>query len=177
MDASLGLESGTVRLVPYDERWPGLFQAEAARIVATLAPLELVVEHTGSTAVPGLTAKPVLDILAGYKDPAILLALITGLQRAGYLHRGPQGIPDREFFRRGNPRSYHLHLTQVGSQFWSNHLSFRDHLRTDSALRDSYAALKLQLAARHPNDREAYIEGKSEFVRAVLAKERRNGEA
>src|SRR5262245_50308839 len=170
MDASLGLEPGTVRLVPYDPRWPELFQVEAARIAATLAPLELALEHTGSTSVPGLIAKPVLDILAGYHHPVNLPALISGLQRASYVHRGTQGIPEREFFRRGDPRSYHLHLTQVGSKFWADHLTFRDHLRTDSVLRDSYAELKSQLAARYPSDREAYIEGKGEFVRAVLAR-------
>jgi len=177
MDESLGLESGTVRIVPYDRRWPALFQAEAARIAGALAPLELVLEHTGSTAVPGLAAKPVLDILAGYKDPAILPDLITGLQGAGYLHRGTQGIPEREFFRRGDPRSYHVHLTRVGGRFWSDHLRFRDRLRADTALRDSYAALKIRLAARYPRDREAYIEAKSDFVRAVLAGKRPDGEA
>ena len=164
----LGLESGTVRVVPYDPEWPKLFQAESARLAVALGPLEVRLEHAGSTAVPGLLAKPVLDILAGYTDEAQRAPLVSALQRAGYEHRGPQGIPEREFFRRGEPRSYHVHLTQVGSLFWQGHLAFRDRLREDPGLRDAYAALKARLAAEHPRDREAYIDGKTDFVRGVL---------
>ena len=170
MDSSLGLESGVVRVVPYDPQWPALFRAESSRIGLALVPLSLELDHTGSTAVPGLAAKPVLDILAGYVDASLLPDLIAGLQSAGYEHRGNQGIPERQFFRRGHPRSYHVHLTQVGSQFWRDHQMFRDRLREHAALRQAYAALKRELAARHPRDREAYIEGKGSFVRDVLSR-------
>ncbi len=169
MDSSLGLGPGEVRVVPYDLRWPELFVAEAARLREALKPHELRLEHTGSTAVPGLAAKPVLDILAGYPDSTALPELVQRLQGAGYVYRGPQGIPEREFFRRGEPRSYHLHLTQLGRQFWHDHLTFRDRLRADPRLRAEYAALKLRLSVEHPNDREQYIDGKTAFVRAVLA--------
>jgi GrpB-like predicted nucleotidyltransferase (UPF0157 family) len=165
---SLGLESGTVQVVPYDAEWPKLFRSESSRIAEAIKPLELRLEHTGSTAVPGLAAKPVLDILAGYTDPDQLAQLVSALQRAGYVHRGPQGIPEREFFRRGEPRAYHVHLTLIGSRFWRDHLVFRDRLREDPSVRDAYAALKLRLAAEHPRDREAYIAGKTGFVRGVL---------
>ena len=168
MDAPLGLESGTVRVAPYDDRWPKLFRVEAVRIAAALSPLTVQLEHTGSTAVPGLAAKPVLDILAGYEDATLLDSLVAGFQAAGYDHRGPQGIPERQFFRRGQPRSYHVHLTAIDSQFWRDHLAFRDCLRADPVLRAAYGALKVELAGRHPSDREAYIEGKSAFVRAAL---------
>jgi GrpB-like predicted nucleotidyltransferase (UPF0157 family) len=165
----LGLASGTVRVVPYDPRWPELFAFEAIRIRAALGEMTLAIEHTGSTAVPGLAAKPVVDLLAGYSDPATLPIYIRALQRAGYEYRGTQGIPDREFFRRGQPRSYHLHLTGHGSAFWQAHLQFRDALRGSPSLRDEYAALKIALAAQHPTDREAYIAGKTAFVARVLA--------
>src|ERR1044071_7032326 len=118
MTSPLGLESGVVRLVEYDARWPALYEAEADRLLAAVAPLPLVLEHTGSTAVPGLSAKPVLDILAGYRDPGLLAEYIARLTAAGYVHRGEQDIPGREFFRRGHPRAYHLHLTREGSGFW-----------------------------------------------------------
>jgi GrpB-like predicted nucleotidyltransferase (UPF0157 family) len=169
MDPALGLQSGTVVVVPYDPRWRELFVEEVGRIRAGLGAIDLVLEHTGSTAIPGLAAKPILDMLAGYHASTALPDLIYALQEAGYQHRGPQGIPEREFFRRGDPRSYHLHLTRIGSAFWSDHLAFRDRLRADPALRDEYAALKTELAGRHPRDREAYIEGKTAFVRRVLA--------
>jgi len=167
---SLGLESGTVRVTPYDSTWPSLFAAEAERLrqYFAAAELPLIIEHTGSTAVPGLAAKPVLDILAGHQKGASVAAYIEVLTHAGYVHRGEQEIPGREFFRRGNPRAYHLHLTAIDSPFWRNHLTFRDRLRTDSTLRDAYAALKHDLAARFPRDREAYIAGKESFVSKVL---------
>jgi GrpB-like predicted nucleotidyltransferase (UPF0157 family) len=167
---SLGLESGTVRVVPYDSTWPSLFAAEAERLRQCIATpdLPLIIEHTGSTAVPGLAAKPVLDILAGYQKGASVPTYIELLTDAGYVHRGEQEIPGREFFRRGNPRAYHLHLTAIDSSFWRNHLTFRDRLRADNALRDAYAALKRDLAARFPRDREAYIAAKGSFVSNVL---------
>jgi len=167
---SLGLESGTVRVVEYDSTWPSIFADEADRLRQWFADsgLRLVVEHTGSTAVPGLAAKPILDILAGYPEDASVAAYIEVLTAAGYVHRGEQEIPGREFFRRGNPRAYHLHLTAMDSPFWRNHLTFRDRLRADNALRDAYAALKRDLAARFPRDREAYIAGKESFVTEVL---------
>ena len=167
---TLGLESGVVRLVPYDPAWPGLFVAEADRLQKSFASAGLVVllEHTGSTAIPGLPAKPVLDILAGYPAGASVADYIDALARADYVHRGEQGIPGREFFRRGNPRSYHLHLAAVDSAFWRDHLTFRNRLRADKSLRDAYAALKHDLAARFPRDREAYIEGKQPFVKEIL---------
>lgn len=168
---TLGLARGEVRLVAWDPTWPAMFAAEAARLTTALAArgLRIRLEHTGSTAVPGLPAKPVLDILGGYPDEAPLAPYVAALESAGYVHRGEQGIPGRHFFRRGDPRAWHLHLTVEGSAFWRDHLRFRDALRAGAALRDAYGALKRQLAARHPRDREAYTDGKGPFVAAVLA--------
>jgi GrpB-like predicted nucleotidyltransferase (UPF0157 family) len=168
---SLGLESGTVRVVAYDPAWPNFFAKESERIRAVfeIARLPLLMEHTGSTAVPGLAAKPIIDILAGYPEGAIVQNYIEAFQAAGYTHRGEQEIPGREFFRRGDPRSYHVHLVLNGSSFWNEHLIFRDRLRANSSLRDGYAALKHELALWYPHDREAYITGKGPFVQEVLA--------
>ena len=167
---TLGLESGVVRLVPYDPAWPGLFAAEAERLQKLLkaAGLVVVLEHVGSTAIPGLTAKPVLDILGGYPEGASVADYVGALTKAEYVHRGEQGIPGREFFRRGNPRSYHLHLTVIDGPFWRDHLTFRNRLRADESLRDAYAALKRDLVVRFPREREAYIDGKAPFVKEIL---------
>lgn len=174
---SLGLESGTVRVVPYDPAWESLFAVEAARLRAVVAPsLPLMLEHMGSTAVPGLAAKPILDLLGGYPPGAPVAPYISALVRAGYLHRGEQGIPGREFFRRGEPRAYHLHLVSEGGPVWREQLAFRDALRRDPALRDAYAALKLDLARRFPRDRESYIDGKGAFVRHVIEQASNRGE-
>lgn len=164
----LGLPSGVVRLVPYDPAWPQLFAAEAARLERALAGMIIRFEHTGSTSIPGLAAKPVLDILGGVPDDAPMEPYIAALTASGYVHRGEQGIAGREFFRRGEPRAYHLHLTSVGSSFWRDHLAFRDYLRANPGVRDEYGKLKLDLALRFPNDRESYIDHKGPFVRHVL---------
>jgi GrpB-like predicted nucleotidyltransferase (UPF0157 family) len=165
---SLGLPDKQVLVVPYDPAWPTLFVAERDRLTAALAGLPMQVEHMGSTAVPGLAAKPILDLLAGYPAGADVAPYIEAMVRAGYVHRGPQGIPGREFFRRGQPRAYHLHMAEAGGDFWRAHLAFRDALRAAPALRDAYAALKHELAARYPNDRPSYIDGKTEFVLQVV---------
>jgi GrpB-like predicted nucleotidyltransferase (UPF0157 family) len=171
MVESLGLESGVVRVVPYDPAWPSLYEKEVARIMPILKArgVSLVLEHTGSTAVPGLAAKPILDLLGGRRPDHDRQVAIDALEEAGYVYRGEQGIVGRDFFRRGDPRQYHLHLTEIDSDFWRDHRAFRDHLSTHPDALAAYAALKLELATRYPRDREAYIEGKTEFVAKILA--------
>ena len=168
---SLGLESKTVRVVPYDSEWAAMYQAEAARLRTFLdaARVDIALEHTGSTAVEGLAAKPIIDILGGLHSGEARASVIDALMSAGYVHRGEQGIPGREFFRRGEPRQYHLHLVLIGSDFWRDHRDFRDYLRIHRDERDAYAALKAELAQRYPKDREAYTDGKAEFVQRVIA--------
>lgn len=169
---SLGLESGTVRVVPYDASWPRLFALEAERLHRHFDErnLAIVIEHTGSTAVPGLAAKPILDILAGYAESASRETYIAALVEAGYVFRGEQGIPGRDFFRKGDPRAYHVHLTTIDSKFWRDHLTFRNALRAEQSLRDAYGALKAALADQFPRDRESYIEGKGSFVEEVIGR-------
>jgi GrpB-like predicted nucleotidyltransferase (UPF0157 family) len=171
MAEPLGLESKTVRVVPYDARWPGLFRAEAARLASVISAAgfpALTFEHVGSTAVPGLAAKPILDLAAGRRSEVSAGAYVPVLEAAGFVYRGNGGLPGREFFRRGEPRSHHLHLVACGGWHWQRYLGFRSALRADATLRDAYAALKSKLAARYPHDREAYIEGKTTFVESVV---------
>lgn len=170
MSGSLGLASGTVSVVRYDPAWPALYSTEIARLEPILRShgVSLVFEHTGSTAVPGLAAKPVLDLLAGRLEHD-RAAAIAALQAGGYIYRGEQGIVGRDFFRRGEPRQYHLHLTLVDSPFWHDHRMFRDYLRAHPDAAEAYGTLKSELATRYPHDRAAYIDGKSAFVNAILA--------
>jgi GrpB-like predicted nucleotidyltransferase (UPF0157 family) len=151
-----------------------MFEAERTRIESALAArgVSLAIEHTGSTAVPGLAAKPVLDILAGRSPGQNREEVIAAIVAAGYLFRGEQGIAGRDFFRRGEPRAYHVHLAEMGSDFRREHLAFRDYLRWHPEVAAAYGSLKLELAARHPRDREAYINGKTAFVRDVLERQR-----
>jgi len=171
MPEPLGLESKTVRLAPYDARWPLLFEAEARGIFAAVRDArlpELILEHIGSTAVPGLAAKPILDIAAGRSPGTDSAAYIEVFESIGYVYRGDRGVIGREFFHRGSLRSHHLHLVERNGSHWLRYLRFRDALRMDSTLAESYAELKRTLADRYPCDREAYMAGKAEFVELVL---------
>jgi GrpB-like predicted nucleotidyltransferase (UPF0157 family) len=166
----LGLESGTVRLTPYDPRWPQLFEEAARDLRHALAERALGIHHVGSTAIPALSAKPVLDILVFVPHLEESLELVPALASLGYEHRPGDAIPDRHFFRRlrGTARTHHLSLAEPSSWHARSSLAFRDALRAEAGLAAAYAGLKAELARRHPTGRQAYIEGKSSFVARVL---------
>jgi GrpB-like predicted nucleotidyltransferase (UPF0157 family) len=169
----LGVRRGAVRLAASDPRWPDLFAAEAQRLVdavqrAGLAPLQL--EHIGSTAVPGLVAKPILDIMAGASTGAAWQPYLDQFVKLGYERRGPQGAADRELLVLGaeEARTHHLNLVVTGGDFWRDHLAFRDRLRAEPALATAYAVLKQDLAQRYASQREAYTAGKLFFIDEAL---------
>jgi GrpB-like predicted nucleotidyltransferase (UPF0157 family) len=175
MTEPLGLEPGAIRLVDYDGRWPALFAAERERILVHAGALPLTLEHVGGTSIPGMPTKPVLDIAAGRPRGAPVHDYVLALGRAGYEHRGERGVPGREFFCRGVPRAYHLHLVEDGSALWRDYLAFRDHLRRDAAAARRFAEGKRTLAARFPLGRAAYTAAKSTLVEAVLKEARPRG--
>jgi len=146
-----------------------MFEAEAARIEQAFVGLPIRLEHVGSTAVPGLAAKPIIDILAGRPPKSAAAPYIAAFRQLGYEHLGTEGIPGREFFRRGVPRTEHLHLVTWSSAFWKDHLRFRDALRDDVALAREYETLKYDLAATlSPDERRLYADAKGPFIRKVL---------
>ncbi len=169
---ALGLESGRAIVVPYDPRWPALFEEAAAEIKAVAGDRILAVEHVGSTAVPGLSAKPILDVLAGVEDLVRSLELLPELAKLGYEYRPDEEIPDRHYFRRrlAGVRTHHLSLAEPTSAHYRNTIAFRDALREEPELARSYESLKLDLARRFPHDRPAYTAGKTDFVLRVLRK-------
>jgi GrpB-like predicted nucleotidyltransferase (UPF0157 family) len=159
---------------PYDPAWSERARTECARLRSLLAPwLADGVEHVGSTAVPGLDAKPIVDIMASVTDLDAVDP--EALAPAGWCYVPPDldGRPWRRFYVKpdesGQHREAHLHLIQAGHHRWTDQLRFRDALRADPGLAEQYAALKHRLSAEHANDREAYTEGKAEFVARVLA--------
>ena len=164
----LGLPAGEVRLVDYDPAWPRLFDEEARRLREALGAGLAALEHIGSTAVPGLAAKPILDIAAAVADLSGLPALVAALEAAGYAYKGEYGLPGRHFFTLGDPARVHLHVVVQGSGHWSSWIALRDRLRADPDLRARYAALKAGLAAQHARDRDAYTAAKSGFIREAL---------
>ena len=156
------------RIAPYDPLWPREYAAEAERIARACHDLPLRIEHVGSTAVPGLSAKPIIDILVGVPPRASRDPYIAAIRGLGYEHRGALGIPGRNYFRRGSPRTHHIHLVNWSSALWRDHLLFRDWLRTNNAIAAEYAALKRELYAMYAENRERYTESKGPFIKAAL---------
>ncbi|MCY3880642.1 MAG: GrpB family protein [Chloroflexi bacterium] len=170
----------TIEIVDYDPAWPETFAGISRVVAAALGELALSIEHVGSTAVPGLGAKPIIDLDVVIESPRVLPLVVEALGTLGYSHEGDGGIPGREAFGRegatvpaeGSGRvwpAHHLYVCPSGSEELQRHLRFRDYLRShpDSAAR--YEALKRDLAHRHADDIDAYVAGKSAFVERILA--------
>ena len=167
-------------LADYDGRWPRLYEEERAALLSALVEVPVrSVEHIGSTAVPGLRAKPTIDILVQVETSADNNAIIAAMRRSGYEYtERPENPPPHMMFMKGyTPEGFrgqavHVHVRHPGD--WDEQY-FRDHLITHPATAREYAALKEELARRFPNDREAYTDGKTEFIRRVMerARERR----
>ena len=162
-----------VVVVPYDPAWPATFVLVQERVAAALGDLAVGIEHVGSTAVPGLDAKPIVDIDVVIRHAGALEEVVRRLAELGYTHLGDLGILGREAFRatRELPR-HHLYVCASGAAPLQAHLILRDALRADPALAAQYGALKRELAVRYRDDRDAYAEGKSPFITAVLLRER-----
>ena len=168
--ASLGLEHGRVKLVAHDVRWARLFESTANQIREALGNKAVAVEHVGSTAIPGLVAKPILDVLVGIAGFQDGYAMARALAKLDFEYRPDEEIPDRHFFRRrvGAVRTHHLSLAEPRSSHYRTTAGFRDALREDAALRIAYGELKTKLARAYPRDRERYLAGKTDFVLSVL---------
>jgi GrpB-like predicted nucleotidyltransferase (UPF0157 family) len=164
-----GLAHGTVQLAEWTPRWTQLFAEEAARLRVALGDLAVAVEHYGSTSVPGLVAKPLLDILVGGPEATDAAPYIAALAPLGYDYAAHAGVPEHFVFGRGTARTHLVHVVRYGGAAWHRALAFRDALRADAALRDTYAALKRELAQLHSAERNHYTAAKSAFVEGVLA--------
>lgn len=162
-----GLDPNRVHLEAYDESWPEKFAAESATLRRTLGPLAGRIEHFGSTSVPGLDAKPILDIAVQTSAVENLPRVGTLLAAEGYIAKGEFGLPGRHFFVRGNPVNLHLHVVAEGCEHWTRWLAFRDALRADARLRQDYLKLKRELAARYVDNRPAYTAAKTEFITRI----------
>lgn len=164
-----------VRVVPYDPRWPARYEEEADRIRAILGDQLTAIHHIGSTAVPGLWAKPILDILPVVHRIGQVDAFSPRFEAMGYECMGEFGIPGRRYFRKGGEeRTHHVHIfDEQHEEDIVRHLAVRDYLRTHPADAKAYGQLKRELAARYPLDWEAYCDGKDAFVKD-LEKRARN---
>lgn len=153
-------------VVSYDKNWPQLFAQEASLLTEVFGDELLALHHIGSTAVPGLPAKPVIDILLVVRDIKAVDTMNSGMCALGYECKGEFGIPGRRYFQKGgDQRTHHVHAFQSGSREIIQHLGFRDWLRSHPEVRDAYGVLKRSLAQNHPHDIAAYIHGKEPFIK------------
>ncbi len=159
-----------VMIAPYSPGWPHAYARDA--IVGALGDLLVGIEHVGSTAVPGLGAKPVIDIMPGVADDSALGRCITPLQGVGYEYvpAFEDEMPFRRYFRRGataHVPAAHVHVVIAGGAFWDDHLLFRDYLRRHPTIAARYEEIKRAIA-RTATDRESYQEAKVDFIAPVL---------
>ncbi|HTU65033.1 MAG TPA: GrpB family protein [Steroidobacteraceae bacterium] len=159
----------TVTLAPYDPSWPAAFEAERRRLRGVPGITPEAIEHIGSTAVPGLTAKPVVDLMLGvthWPPPAALVAQLVVL---GYEDLGEAGVPERRYLRLRGPVSFNLHVVRRDGDHWSNNLRLRDHLRADPIARERYAAAKRAAVAAGATRLLAYSAAKQPAIAELLA--------
>jgi len=159
-----------VQIVPYDPAWPSRFEEERDLLTGAIAAwVDGGIHHVGSTSVPGLAAKPVIDILVGVRSLPDARGCFESLAELGYMY-APYRAEEMHWFCKPHPsrRTHHLHLVPVGSARFVDELLFRDHLRANSLAADEYVALKVGLAQRFSNDREAYTRAKADFILEAL---------
>jgi GrpB-like predicted nucleotidyltransferase (UPF0157 family) len=162
-----------VVITPYSPDWPTQFHAIREELLAVFAPTLVTIEHIGSTSVPGLAAKPVIDVLLGTRSLEDIESKIKPLSEIGYSYvpKYEREIPMRRYFVKAQATSLriHLHAVELNSRIWQEHLAFRDRLRADVNLRSEYQTLKLRLAEEFADDKSAYTTAKGPFIQAVLA--------
>jgi len=168
---NLGLRRGTVHIVPYDPEWPQLFQEEKARLMTALSHVVHDIEYIGSTSVPGLAAKPIIDIIASVDSLDDHKELVRLLEALGYEYMPERIFTDRVFFPKGprENRTHHLSLVIKGSVGWYDPIKFRDYLISHEDARFLYQNIKQELAAQYPNDRARYTEAKEHVIEKIMS--------
>jgi GrpB-like predicted nucleotidyltransferase (UPF0157 family) len=166
--------SDLVELVDHDPRWAELYEQERDRLSGVFDGRVVAIEHIGSTSVPDLCAKPIVDVLVGLRELELTDDQIAAMEKLGYDYLGEHGLPGRLFFRK-HPLTHHVHVVQYGGEHWERQIVFRDTLRSDPEERQRYDEFKRRLAAEgHPRD--AYTELKTPFIREVEARARARGD-
>jgi GrpB-like predicted nucleotidyltransferase (UPF0157 family) len=159
-----------VEVVPHDSQWRQAFAAESPKIAAALGSNVTAIHHIGSTAIPGIYAKPIIDLLVEVQDLMQVDGRSASMASLGYEVMGEYGIPDRRFFRKDSPagvRTHHVHTFEVDSAQVQRHLAFRDYMINHPEDAQAYSALKRRLASEYPADIAAYMDGKHGFVQVI----------
>ena len=168
---TLGLPHGRNFLVPHDPEWPDLYENERGRLREVLPAEALDIQHVGSTAVPGVKAKPIIDIAVAAKGHRLADDWRDAMASLGYDYPGDIGIHDHRIYGRDpGVRRFLIHVVDAGGHRWDDFLRFRDLLRGDPDLAGAYQAVKEQAAARYPDGRGRYTTAKAEFIERVLSR-------
>ena len=159
-----------VEVVPHDPRWPDAFEAEAKHVVAALGENVVAIHHIGSTAIPNIYAKPVLDLLVQVRDITEVDGRSPAMESLGYEVMGEFGIPGRRYFRKDNQegsRTHQIHAFESGSAEVERHLAFRDYMIAHPLDAQRYSELKRKLADEHPQSIDGYMDGKDSFIKEI----------
>jgi GrpB-like predicted nucleotidyltransferase (UPF0157 family) len=161
-----------ITVVPYDARWPDLFREEADELAAIFGEEVVAIHHIGSTAIPGIHAKPIIDILVEVQDIESVDAFSQEMAERGYVPKGEFGIRRRRFFIKGTEesRTHHIHVFQTGDAEFERHLAFRDYLRAHPGEAQVYSHLKQELARTFAHDIESYVAGKDDLIKETERK-------
>ena len=165
--SELGLENNVVRLNDYTPLWADLYREEAERIMAAIGHLIIDLQHIGSTAIPGIKAKPILDLMAGVAQLETALLCKAPLEAIGYDYIAQAGIANDYVFGKGVARTHYLHVVEYEGAKWTNHLCFRDRLRNEPELAQAYEKLKEELSRKFNDSRAKYHDAKSKFISEV----------
>lgn len=159
-------EQREVELVPHNPEWSQLADEEAKQILEQLSIPVIGIYHIGSTSIPGIKAKPILDFVMEVADLDEVIQSAEALEELGYISKGEYGIPGRQFFTKdtNGERSHHLHVFQKGHPDIERHLVFRDFLRANPEAAHEYEIIKEKLAKRFPRESGSYTEAKTDFI-------------
>lgn len=171
--SGIGLSRGTVKVVAYDFSWPNEFEKERQQLIETFGEKILAIEHIGSTSIPGLAAKPIIDMTAAVNSFDELPLFINELQKLGYEYIAERMFNNRKFFPKGlrEKRTHHLNIViKDDYEQWIKPLAFRDYLRNHREAREKYEKLKTNLAKQYSDDRATYTQLKDDFFKSIFTK-------
>ena len=158
----------TIFLVHYDPKWKEMFASEKSNLEKSIGDKILSIHHIGSTAVHGLGGKPIIDIMVAVNKLEAGLDLIVGLEKLDYHYESNDSTEKRLFFRKGMPRTHHLHIVEKDSFVFQKHLVFRDYLRTHPNIAAEYFTIKQEMAEKFHDNRTKYVEGKRPFIDKIV---------
>lgn len=159
-----------VEVVPHDPKWRDTFEVESKSVADALGENVVAVHHIGSTAIPSIYAKPIIDLLVEVKDIIKVDGQSSAMESLGYEVMGEFGIPGRRFFRKDNQegvRTHHIHTFEIGSAQVERHLAFRDYMFAHPEDAQKYSELKRELARKYPQNIDRYMDGKDGFIKEI----------